>query len=122
MQPDPTLDLKDTARLAHMLKAARNAIRFAASMDASSLEKDELRAAAVINCFTIICEAAAKLSDQARQLAHEIPWHQIVGMRNNLVHVYWGIDFADVVSTIQNDLPAFIRVVEKVLDEHGRTR
>lgn len=52
----------------------------------------------------IIGEAAAKISDERRTLAMDIPWRQIIGMRNALIHAYFDVDWNAVWSVIDRDL------------------
>jgi uncharacterized protein with HEPN domain len=104
-----------------MLKAAHNAVAFTGDRDATSLASDEMRAAAVIQCFTVIGEAAARLSDDGRALAAGVPWKQIVGMRHNIVHVYWGIDLAELIKTVRSDLPDFIAAIERIIANPNKT-
>jgi uncharacterized protein with HEPN domain len=44
-----------------------------------------------------------------------VPWRQIVGMRNIVVHVYWGIDVGELVKTVRDDLPALMAALEAAL-------
>lgn len=81
------------------------------------LLQDMIRARALVNCFTEIGEAAARLSDQPRALVGELPWRQIVGMRNIIVHVYWGIDMDELGKTTRDNLPPLIRAVQKAIDQ-----
>lgn len=74
-----------------------------------------IRSRALVNCFTEIGEAAARVSDEACLIAAEVPWRQIVGMRHNLVHVYWGIDLRELVKTVRSDLPVFIAAMDRML-------
>jgi uncharacterized protein with HEPN domain len=54
----------------------------------------------------IIGEAASKLPEEVRNLAPDIPWHKIIGMRNILVHDYFAIDLDAVWNTVQRDIPS----------------
>ena len=98
-----------------MLQAARDAVQTLGGMTADQLAQDMIRARALVNCFTEIGEAAARTTDAGRSLASAVPWRQVVGMRHNLVHVYWGIDLNELVKTVENDLPTFINALEQVL-------
>jgi uncharacterized protein with HEPN domain len=79
----------DVKRLEHIVKSAQDAIEIVGDLTARELLSDMIRARALVNCFTEIGEAAARLSDSARTLVGELPWRQIIGMRNIIVHVYW---------------------------------
>jgi uncharacterized protein with HEPN domain len=74
-----------------------------------------IRTRAIVNCFTEIGEAAARLTPAGRDCVGSLPWRQIVGMRNIVVHLYWGIELKEIVATVNNDLPRFIRALETAL-------
>ena len=54
----------------------------------------------------IIGEAAANISETGRNLAMTIPWKQIVGMRNILIHAYFDVDWDTVWNVINHNLPS----------------
>lgn len=66
---------------------------------------------AVIRHFEIIGEAAKSLSDDFRSKHPGIPWKSITGLRDVLIHQYFGVDAAMVWATIENQLPALEKVV-----------
>lgn len=115
MANDPHLSKVDQSRFEHMRKAARDAIEVLGDCDIDALRRDMIRSRALVNCFTEIGEAAARVSDEARLIAAEVPWRQSVGMRHNLVHVYWGIDLRELVKTVRSDLPVFIAALDRLL-------
>ena len=55
-----------------------------------------------------IGEAASRISDTFRAAHPEIPWREIIGMRNRLIHAYFEVDIDKVWETIQDDLPPLI--------------
>jgi uncharacterized protein with HEPN domain len=106
---------EDRLRVEHMLQSSRDARAIIGKDDAVALAADMIRTRAMVNCFTEIGEAAARLTPQGRIRVGQIPWRQIVGMRNIVVHVYWGIDLAVLVKTAQDDLPVLIEALESAL-------
>lgn len=64
-----------------------------------------------------IGEAARNLSDALRDRHPDVPWSQIIAMRNTLVHDYFGVDVEEIWSTVEKDLPALKRQVETILEE-----
>lgn len=80
-----------------------------------AFEQDELIQVWMLHHIQIIGEAAAHLGRDFHQAHPELPWPQIVAMRNVLVHEYFGIDLAEVWKTVERDLPAFKRDVENLL-------
>ena len=67
--------------------------------------EDELIQTWVLHHLQILGEAAANISDELKQSCPQIAWHKIVGMRNILVHGYFGIDIDVVWQVVQDDLP-----------------
>ena len=71
---------------------------------------------AVIRIFEIIGEAAKGLSDAVKSKYSEIPWKQISGMRDFLIHVYFAVKLETIWTTIQDDLPNLKKAVEEELN------
>lgn len=81
----------------------------------SEFEKEELVQTWIIHHLLILGEAVAALSDTFKEEHSDIPWSKIVGMRNVLIHNYFGIDLDVVWSVVENDLPDLQRYVEAIL-------
>ena len=80
-----------------------------------NFEADELIQTWVIHHLQILGEAAAKTSDDFKNKHPEIPWSKIIGMRNILVHDYFGIDIDIVWSVVEKELPPLEQVVRNTL-------
>jgi uncharacterized protein with HEPN domain len=106
---------EDRKRIEHMLRCSRDARVIVADDDAAAIAPDMVRTRALVNCFTEIGEAAARLTPPGRELVGTVPWRQIVGMRNIVVHVYWGIDLGELVKTARDDLPVLMAALESAL-------
>lgn len=117
MRREPGPPPEDRKRIEHMLVCSRDARQIVGSDDSADIAADMVRSRALVNCFTEIGEAAARLTAAGRDRVPDIPWRQIVGMRNIVVHVYWGIDVGELVKTARDDLPPLIVALEKSLDE-----
>ena len=80
----------DRLYILDVLSAIRLVHEFTAVLDRESFLTDEKTHSAVLYQLQIIGEACSHVSSTVRSMHQEIPWRQIVGMRNNLVHEYFG--------------------------------
>ncbi len=87
----------------------------------AALERDELIQTWVIYHLQIIGEAARSLSPELRDRYSDVPWSQIIGMRNILAHRYFGIDVDIVWSAVERDLPRLKGDVERMLRDTSGT-
>jgi uncharacterized protein with HEPN domain len=101
--------------LRHMLDYAREAYALAQNRSREHLESDRLLNLALVRLLEIIGEAASRISAEQRALYLGIPWSQIIGMRNRLIHSYDFVDFNILWQTIIEDLPPLIAALENIL-------
>ena len=73
-------------------------------MDRVAFENDEMRVDAVVRNFEIIGEAANRISKEIRENNPKVEWRRIIGLRNRIVHEYFGIDIGILWAIIQNNL------------------
>ena len=81
----------------------------------ADLDTDRALGLAILRCVEIVGEAAGRIPAAMRRRYPKIPWQQIVGMRNRLVHGYDIVDYDIVWSTVADDLPPLIIELEKIL-------
>src|SRR5689334_21595296 len=112
MSPD------DRVRLRHMIDAARSAVRFASGRTRDDLEHDQLLTFGLTHAITIIGEAAARIGQVSKADIAGVPWNQIVGMRNRLVHAYFDIDREILWATVTTAIPELLSKLEAWFDEH----
>lgn len=117
--PPSNMPRSDFVRLRHMLDAAREAQEFGAGHTGHDLALDRMRSLAIVRCIEIIGEAASKIGPETRTAHPEIPWIDIVGMRNRLIHAYFDVDAERVCDTITNDLPPLISALERLIAREG---
>lgn len=106
---------EDRIRLQHILEEAKEALLFVEGYLYNDFIKDNKTVHAVMRCIEIIGEAAAKLTNEYKEEHSSVPWNQIVGMRNHLIHVYFDVDHKTLWKTIQEDIPELISVFDKLL-------
>jgi len=106
---------RDDAYLLDMLLAARKVQAFTRDGTWQQFQSDELTQNAVMRQIQIIGEAARKVSSDRQQQHPEIPWEQIIGMRNRLVHEYFRIIPQRVWDVVEKDIPELIRLIEPLV-------
>ena len=87
-----------------ILDAIEKAADFIEGMDFNHFSEDDKTVFAVVRALEIIGEAARKIPPSVRAQYLEIPWREITGMRDKLVHDYFGVDLAVVWKTVKEEL------------------
>ncbi|MDP3028557.1 MAG: DUF86 domain-containing protein [Deltaproteobacteria bacterium] len=108
---DYNLYLKD------ILEAMTSIETFVEGMDFESFRVDDKTSSAVIRKFEIIGEAAKKVPDEIRQDYPWVPWKEMAGMRDRLIHFYAGVDYSLVWKTIKRRLPEVKLHIQKIVEE-----
>ena len=106
----------DRERLFDILEAVER-IEAQAARGRTPFAGDELIQTSVIRWIEIIGEAVRGLSDELRRAHPEVPWRQMIAMRNVLIHGYFDIDVDLVWSVVQNDLPKLGAQIRALLSE-----
>ena len=106
---------RDDAYLLDMLLAAREARKFAADLTFTAFERNRMAQLAVLKAVEIVGEAASRVNTGGKEAHPEIPWQEIIGMRNRLVHAYFDINLDILWQTIQEDLPRLIALLEPLV-------
>ncbi len=109
MKRDSHLYLKD------ILDAAESIAKFVEGMTFEEFSKDDKTASAVIRKFEIIGEATKQIPENVRQKYPSVPWREMAGMRDRLIHFYIGIDYRLVWETIQTRLPQLRSTIHGIL-------
>jgi len=109
--------LDDTTSLRQMLDHAAEALAFARGRTRDDLSADRTLQLVVTRLLEVLGEAARRVSEAARSAHPEVPWREIVGLRNRLIHGYDYIDFDLLWDIIEHDLPRLVAQLQAILDE-----
>lgn len=101
-------------RLRDILEAIANIEKYS-GQGRSAFEQNELLQGWIIRNLQIIGEAARTLSPEIRDQASDVPWSKVIGMRNILVHDYFGLDLTIIWDALENDLPRLKQEIEDLL-------
>jgi len=91
--------------------------RFIAGMTFEQFIKDDKTVYAVIRALEIIGEAAKNIPEDVRSSYSEVPWREIAGMRDKLVHNYFGVDLEVVWKTASEDLSNLEPTIRRILSD-----
>lgn len=105
---------EDLIRIRHMLDAVNEALAFTKGKNRDDLDKDRMLTLAIIKELEIIGEAASKITPELKAMHSNIPWLDIVGMRNRLTHGYFDIDLDRVWDTVLVDLEPLCASLENL--------
>ncbi len=111
MSPD------DRWRLLHIVEAIEQAQVFVRHRTRDDLERDTMLRLALVQLVQIVGEAAARVSEAGRAELPGLPWAQITGMRNRLVHAYFDVDRSILWDTVQLALPPLLNQIKDHLGE-----
>ncbi len=82
----------------------------------ADLETNDQLALALVRALEVIGEAANHVSPQVRGTVPNIPWRQIIGMRNRIIHAYYDVDLDIVWETVRDDLPPLAAAIDATLE------
>lgn len=110
-------EIKDPARLEHILEAIENVKAFMTDKNLKDLENDKMLYFAVVKNIEIIGEASYKLSNTFKAKYSMIPWRQIEKMRHVLVHGYYSISPLLLYNVYIQDIPVLKEYIESIRDK-----
>lgn len=101
--------------LQDIINAIESIDKFVAGMDIERFQADDKTNSAVIRKLEIIGEAAKQVPTQTRESYPHVPWKEMAGMRDRLIHSYFGVDYELVWTTIKNRLPETKAELKQIL-------
>lgn len=104
-------------RLRHMRDHAAEAIAMVSGKNRDDLDNDRMLELALVRLMEIIGEAAGRITPETRAKLPNIPWSDVVAMRNRLIHGYDSIDHDILWDTIDHDLPSLQEAIDGLIQQ-----
>jgi len=98
-----------------ILNAMDSIEKFVEGLDIESFKQDDKTSSAVIRKFEIIGEATKQISQDIKRRHPEVSWKDMAGMRDKLIHIYFGIDYELVWKTIKQRIPKIKPVIRNII-------
>jgi uncharacterized protein with HEPN domain len=106
---------RDLAWVLDMLQASRKALEYVRDLNEEQFQASSLYQDAILRQLTIVGEAAKRVSVEFRVTHHEVPWRQVAGFRDVVVHDYSRVDLQEVWRIVQEDLPTLVILLEPLV-------
>ncbi len=103
--------------LKDILESMESIENFVKGMEFESFKRDDKTSSAVIRKFEIIGEAAKNVPDTVKERHPDVPWKEMAGMRDKLIHFYFGIKHELVWRTIKDVIPQVKPSIRRILEE-----
>jgi len=112
---------RDKAYLKHILDVISDAKRFMEGVTKEEFLENKEKQYAVLRALEIIGEATKNLSKEMKQEYSEIQWRDIAGMRDKLIHEYFGVKLDLVWATVKKNLPELEKQIHEILRKISET-
>ncbi|HYH87123.1 MAG TPA: DUF86 domain-containing protein [Pyrinomonadaceae bacterium] len=101
--------------LEHILDEAKFLLDASKGVDWESFRQDELRRRAFVRSIEVMGEAVKQIPDSLRQQYPSVEWRAIAGMRDRLIHAYYGVNYEMVWDAVTNKVSPLASEIEKIL-------
>ena len=105
-----------SAFLHHILDAIKKIEKYIQGIDEEAFKKNDLVQDGVIRQIEIIGEAVKRLSDDLTSQSAHVPWQDVAGMRDKLIHDYFGVDIDTVWLTVKKDIPDLKEEIKRIIE------
>ena len=105
-----------SAFLNHILDAIKKIEKYIQGIDEEAFKKNDLVQDGVIRQIEIIGEAVKRLSDDLTSQSAHVPWQDVAGMRDKLIHDYFGVDIDTVWLTVKKDIPDLKEEIKRIIE------
>ncbi len=104
----------DSIFIKHIFESIKAIEKFSKNLSRNDLKSNRLKQSAIIREIEIIGEAVKNMSNEFKTKYNNIPWREIVGTRDKMIHNYFGVDLDVVWSIIKKDIPDLKNKLEKI--------
>ncbi len=108
----------DRVYLKHILDTICDVEQFTKGLSKGDFNSNREKQYAVLRGLEIIGEATKSLSSELKKANPEVNWKDIAGMRDQLIHAYFGVNLPIIWKTVEEDLPCLKKQVQKLLASH----
>ena len=102
--------------LEDMLQSMEKISTYIGTMDKESFVKDTRTVDAVVRNLEVIGEAASRIPEDFKAVHAEVPWRRVIGLRNRVIHEYFGVDLEIVWSVASLDLPPLKSGIKQIVE------
>lgn len=106
---------RDHIRFQHMLDAAQAAIFHLSDRRREDLNNNRLLLNGVVRELEILGEAASQVTSETREQFTHLPWREMIGLRNRLIHAYFDVNNDAIWLVIKESLPPLVTQLEEIL-------
>ncbi len=108
---------RDSATFLDIVLAARDVIEFPAGVERGEFLRNRILQSAILHKLMVIGEAVKRLSNETRDRHPQIPWKDIAGLRDKLIHDYGQIDLGQVWDITQTRIPDLLKQIEPLISQ-----
>jgi uncharacterized protein with HEPN domain len=108
--------------LRHILDETQFIMKRTEGVSAESFSGDDTLKRAIVRSIEIIGEATKKISGDLKEVYPQVEWKSMAGMRDRLIHDYFGIDYELVWDVVQNKIPSLRNAIEEILRKEETVR
>ena len=109
--------LGDYTKLLHILDAISEIGKYIQNISFDDFVENTMVHSASIRQLEIIGESASRVTQELKKIYKDIDWENIIGLRNILIHEYFGVDLLVVWEIIEHDLPLLKNQIQKILKQ-----